>query len=77
MKRSEMLQYIEEELLEFHKNYQQASDKAKKHKLKNASESILAMIEGFGMVPPLYIPNGALGYPDQALAEHEWEEEQA
>lgn len=57
MKRSEMLEHIEEELKEFLVNYENASEKARPHKIRSAADGILAMVEGLGMEPPLNFDN--------------------
>jgi hypothetical protein len=51
MKRSEMLKYLESELLEFVQNYNLASDTSKVHKIKMGADGILALVEGLAMVP--------------------------
>lgn len=52
MKRSEMTSYIMEELVDFLECWQRCSDKRKPHYLKYRAESMLDMLEGFGMLPP-------------------------
>jgi hypothetical protein len=58
MKRSEMLEHIEQELQDFIKYYNNASEKAKRPVTKSASDKILCMIEGFGMLPPTRLYEG-------------------
>lgn len=60
MKRSEMLSYVEDELKNFIANYEVAStspnaDKRREYVLKSAADSLLAMVESFGMLPPPYV----------------------
>ena len=52
MKRSEMLEHIEEELWELLRVLETASDKSEPHIVKNKADGILAFMEGFGMQPP-------------------------
>lgn len=78
MKRSEMIEHIQAELQETVERYSTASDKRKPHLLKYQAEGILAMIEGFGMLPPereiTICPSGIrkLSYIDY---EFSWEDE--
>lgn len=53
MKRSAMIEHIQEELLEFFISYRKSSDKRKSYVLKYRAEGLLDMLEGFGMLPPL------------------------
>jgi hypothetical protein len=52
MKRSKMIEYIEDELIDFVTSYNLSSDAAKPYKRHYAAAGLLAMIEGFGMLPP-------------------------
>lgn len=52
MKRSEMLEHIREELKEFVEYYNIASEKAKSHVVRARADTILSMLEGFGIKPP-------------------------
>lgn len=55
MKRSEMVEHIKHELLDFFDIYGLTSDKAKPYVLKCRTEGLLDMLEGFGMRPPRYM----------------------
>ena len=74
MKRSEMIEHIEAEMIEFFDKYQRASDKAKPHKSKAAAEGLLAMLEGWGMLTPFsraqYNKN-----THEGVDGHDWEPE--
>lgn len=78
MKRSEMLEHIEAELLEFAKIYNISSEKAKSHKVRAYAENILSMLLGFGMLPPQrlkYIEENSNPYMDSFKEIYDWEPE--
>lgn len=71
MTKKEMLEHIEAELLEAITHFNNSSEKSKNHVLKFRADSFLAMIEGFGMLPPFVPPkNGCYIIP-----KIEWETE--
>lgn len=55
MKRNKMIEHIKSELILICEYYNMASDKAKLHKINNGAADILDMLEGFGMLPPMYV----------------------
>jgi len=52
MTRSEMIEFIRDELEEFIGYYHAASEKAKPNKLRAGASGILDMMLGLGMLPP-------------------------
>jgi len=71
MKKSEMVEYIKTELLEFHERYSKANEKRKKHLLQNNASGILDMMLGFGMLPPPVFPMDK----NDAGVFYDWEDE--
>ena len=53
MKRSEMIDHIKEELLEL-RDMRKYSNETDENYYKRKADSLLAMIEGMGMLPPNY-----------------------
>lgn len=68
MKRSEMVEHIQEELKELIQSVSHSSEKAMQHQIRAKADSILAMLEGMGMLPP---DNGSSIKADENL----WDEE--
>lgn len=77
MKRSKMLENIQEELKDAIKHYLNSSSKAKPHVLRYQASNILDMIERFGMLPPLKEDSSWVEI-DGTLKriENEWDEEE-
>jgi hypothetical protein len=50
MTKQELITHFQEELLFFHHNYNNASDKAKEHVLKNAANGLLDMLMGMDLI---------------------------
>ena len=86
MKRSEMIEHIKEELEEFIDDHERSTSKRVPYLIKNKADGLLAMLEGFGMLPPLNEDN--YHYMDNSdrvdsnrikqlysWEENEWEEE--
>jgi hypothetical protein len=52
MKRSEMLEHLQEVLIEFFSKYAGTPKKSQKYVIERYADEILSFQEGFGMLPP-------------------------
>jgi 5,10-methylenetetrahydrofolate reductase len=52
MKRVEVIEHIKSELQELAESLENTTEKRRRHIIQNKAESILDMLEGFGMMPP-------------------------
>lgn len=76
MKRSEMIEYIRDDLEEILSECKHVRPTRYEHWIKYKAEGILSMLEGFDMLPPHNkLSQDMIGYPHKVIGACIWEPE--